>query len=510
MQFNPEPSQPPLEERSGFVGRVQEQRQFLVALQGLLAHHQTWATLAQKHGPAFDLSRAPGDDSYGNIFLPHGIGGIGKSWLTRRCLLLADGIPNDPSLLTLYDDVSVGAPVLEADHLLSRLADKLTEKGYEDYLAAYREARATTPTIVERVTRYQFEHRAHWDNLVQIAAEMVARDEPEHGYHPFGETSLAYTHATGAETAGKDAPTLVKAYDLLLDQMQKESRLNKDEAALFRNPPAAQAARLVTALKQIAVRQPLVIGLDNLEIITTLEPLIRDCLVLPTNQSPVVWLLSGRYNLADERVVEINGDSRVVKGYRDLLGDNPPIVWDMSIFGDADLADYLEAEAERRRVSLFIDEDLIEAIKVTSSGVPLVVEMVTDALFTMDRDEFMAEFALDDRSLLPGERLNAIAERFLRYCLTHPEDLERVQAMALLRKGSDEAALAATWRLHPEQSVREALHHLRNRYAFVLPEGLHDAVYDFVRRQLRTTWQAGDARERLGNRAAAFFQAPLG
>ncbi len=506
MQHNAEQSQPPLEERSGFVGRVQEQRQFLVALQGLLSHHRAWADLSAKLGPAFNLTHAPGDDSYGNIFLPHGIGGIGKSWLTRRCLMLADGIPNEPPILTLYDDVSVGAPVLEADHLLSRIADKLTAAGYEMYVAAYREARAATPAIVERVTRYQFEHRGRWDNLVQIAAELTARTQPDHSHHTFAETSLAYTHATGAETAGKDAATLAKAYDLLLDQMQKEGRLDKDEAALFRNPPATQAARLVTALKQIAVRQPVVIGLDNLEIVTTLEPLIRDCLVLPTNQSPIVWLLSGRYNLADERIVEINGDSRVVKGYRDLLGDNPPIVWDMSIFGDADLADYLEAEAERRRVSLYIDDDLIEAIKVTSSGVPLVVEMVADALFTMDRDEFLREFALDDRSLLPGERLNAIAERFLRYCLTQPEDLERVQAMALLRKGTDDQALAATWRLHPDVSVRQTLHNLRTRYAFVLPEGLHDAVYDFVRRQLRTSWQASDARERLGNRAVTFFQ----
>lgn len=498
---------PPAEERTGFVGRVQEQRQFLVALQGLLAHHRRWVELVNRLGPEFDFARAPGDDSYANIFLPHGIGGIGKSWLTRRCLALAQGIPNEPPLLTLYDDVSLGAPVLEPAHLLDRLAQHLEQAGYEMVVSAYRQAQADTPAIVGRVLRYQFENREQWDKLVSLAAELTAARQPEIGYQPFDEMSLAYTHASGAETAGRDAPTLAKAYDLLLEQMQRAGKLDADEAALFRNPPAAQAAHLVTAFKQVALQQPLVIGLDNLEIITPLEPLIRDCLVLPTNQSPVIWLLSGRYNLADERLVEINGVAHVYKGYRDLLGENPPVVWDMSIFGDADLRDYLEAEADRRRATLRIDDDLIEAIKATSSGVPLVVEMVTDALFTMDRDEFLREFALDDRALLPGDRLAKIAERFLRYCLTNPEDLERVQAMALLRKGIDEAALTAVWRLPANRSVADALYSLRVRYAFILPEGLHDAVYDFVRRQLRTTRPATDARQRLSRRAVDHFRA---
>ena len=113
---------------------------------------------------------------------------------------------------------------------------------------------------------------------------------------------------------GRDAATLIKAYDLLLEQMQAEGKLNAAESALFRNPPAAQAAYLVTALQQIALKQPLVIGLDNLEIVVQLEPLIRDCLVLPTNQAPIIWVLSGRHNLADERQVEIGGDTRTHKG----------------------------------------------------------------------------------------------------------------------------------------------------------------------------------------------------
>ncbi|MFN8457528.1 MAG: hypothetical protein U0401_23215 [Anaerolineae bacterium] len=134
-------------------------------------------------------------------------------------------------------------------------------------------------------------------------------------------------------------------------------------------PPDPSSGRLAKeCLKRLARCRLLVIALDNLETVP-LEPFLRDELVLPTTQAPILWILSGRYNLADERLVEVEGQTQDYKGYRDFLGENPPIVWDMSIFSDADLAEYL-AEAARRGVILTIDEPLIDAVKATSSGVP--------------------------------------------------------------------------------------------------------------------------------------------
>ena len=365
MQQSPETGYPD-EHRTEFIARVQEQRHFLVVLGGLLAHHQRWFELAKEHGADFDPDIAPADNSYANIFLPYGIGGIGKSWLTRRCLDLAQGIPYDLPILTLYEDVSYGAPVLEPVHLLDRLAHRLDQFGYGADLAGYHQAQADLPHVVDRVTRFQFEHRDQWDNMLRIATEMAARGRLKAGYQSFAETSLAFTHASGAEVSGSDAPTLAKAYDLLLEKMQSQQAIEATDVALFRNPPAALAAQLVRALTRIVSESPLVIGLDNLEFIVSLEPLIRDCLVIPTNHAPLIWILSGRYNLADERVVLLNGEQQTFKGYRDLLGRNPPVVWDMSIFGDADLREYLQAESERRRSTLVVDEILVEAVKSTS------------------------------------------------------------------------------------------------------------------------------------------------
>ncbi|HXW01126.1 MAG TPA: hypothetical protein VEC93_22125, partial [Anaerolineae bacterium] len=265
----PENVTQPEEQRANFIGRVQEQRQFRVALQGLLVHQHRWRDLAYLQGADFDPDQAPGDGSYACIFLPHGIGGIGKSWLARRCLILAAEMDSDPAILTLYDDVSLGSPVLEPVHLLDRLSNHLLSAGYEAEIAPCRQAIADTPGIIERVGRYQAESRERWNELFSTAKGFVTQEAQAPPQLP------KQTSPTPEETV------LAKAYDLLMEQMQQEGKLTPDEANLFRHPAAAQAAKLVAGLKRIARRRPVVIALDNLEVIVPLEPFLRDHLVLP-------------------------------------------------------------------------------------------------------------------------------------------------------------------------------------------------------------------------------------
>lgn len=461
------------QERLNFIGRIQEQRQFNLALRGLLNHHQTWSAQPTAAPP-------PPDDTYTRIFLLHGIGGIGKSWLTRRCLDLARAVQTQPPILTLYDDVSVGAPVLKPADLLNRLLRQFEKAGFEAALEPFRQLQTETERVAERVARYRRDNRSLWQTLLEQAA------------------------ASGQ--ANTEADTISQATAHLVEQMQQAALLPPAQVNLFLEPAAAQAAALVAGLADISLQNPLIIALDNLEIVVSLEPFIRDELVLPTIHLPLFWILSGRYNLADERIVELNGQERVHKGYRDLLGENPPLVWDMSAFGDADLRDYLEEEAQRRDKALTIDDPLIAAVKATSGGVPLVVEMVADALFTLDRAEFLQNFVLDDKTLLPLGRLEQVTTRFLRYCLTSPEDMERVQAMALLRRHPDPAALEAVWNLPQGQNAAQAWQSLHRRYAFIQADGLHDAVYDFVRRQLHALKEQRQGRDLLASRAVAFYK----
>jgi len=476
----------PLEERTNFIGRIQEQRQFQTILPMLLEHHHRWRDLAGQLGPAFDPDQAPLDESYTRIFLLHGIGGIGKSWLTRRCLALAQSQAEayEPPLLTLYDDLSLGAPVLEPVELINRIYGQLASTGYEPVLAPFRQTQADVPRIDERVSRYRAENRAYWETLTEKIATQVSEDGPS-----------------------DSATVLTRANEQLLTQMGQEGLLTTEEINLFLDPSTVLASKLIAGFKQIVGKRPLIIALDNLEVIVPLEPFIRDQLVLPTIHLPLLWILSGRHNLADERVVEVEGHTQAHKGYRDLLGENPPVVWDMSSFGDADLREFLEEESHRRHVPLTVDDKLIAAVKTTSSGVPLVVEMVADALFTLDRDEFLQNFVLDDRTLLPAGRLEQITARFLRYCLTRQDDMEQVQGMALLRRGADEAALEAVWDLEGDQPAAKVLVGLQRRYAFVQAAGLHDAVYEFVRRQLHTIQKQTGVRDLLSHRVVIHYHA---
>ncbi|MCD4737740.1 MAG: hypothetical protein K8R89_00575, partial [Anaerolineae bacterium] len=367
------------ERTSIFIGRITEQRQFQAALQGLLAHHRRWREVAAEVGSAFDPEAAPGDDSYARVFLPYGIGGIGKTWLTRRCLALAEEYASDPAILTLYDDLSLGPPVQAPAHLLERLYNLLVEAGYGEELAPYLRARAGAPKVAARVSRYKDGNRERWNDLVETASALTARGaqavSTAHGF-PLGDTGAALIKTATAETTHAGAAVLAKAHDLLVERMQQEGKLTSDEAQLFRDPEAAQAAQLARGLQQVARQRPLVIALDTLEVVVSLERFLRDSLVLPTANAPLLWLLSGRYNLADERVVEVSGQRCTHKGYRDLLGRNPPVAWDMTVFGDNDVREYLEAESRRRNIPLEVDDAVVAAVKGTSGGVPLAVEMV--------------------------------------------------------------------------------------------------------------------------------------
>ncbi|RME71689.1 MAG: hypothetical protein D6784_14780, partial [Chloroflexi bacterium] len=401
---NPSPSG----HRQSFIGRVQEQRQFRIALEGLLAHHRQWLAQTGQSAPPWTEDAGPHDDTYPRIFLVQGAGGIGKSWLTRRCLDIAAGAETSPPVLTLYDDLSLESAVLTPTDLLNRLYRRLVEAGQSGAAQIFRQTQTRLSELSERVSRFRADHPALWQSL--------------------------------QEQAGASQPPQ-SAADLLLARMAQDGLLSPEELEDLQTPHQTLARGLVTALQTIIARQPLVIALDNLESIVPLEPFLRDHLVLPTVHLPLLWILSGRNNLADERTVQVEGQTRTHKGYRDFLAQNPPLVWDMSTFGDAELRTYLEAETRRRGVNLTIDDTLVEALKTASAGIPLVVEMVTDALFFMDREQFVQTFGPEDKSLSPAARLEQVAAHYLRHGLTRDDDLERLYALALLRRHPEPDAL---------------------------------------------------------------------
>jgi len=494
-----------------FIGRVREQREFRTALKGVWDDSRRWGEIALEAGDDFEPDTVPPDLDYARVFIIHGIGGIGKSRLIQQCLEMAETEFSDCVPVIIKEDLSHGInPVESPTRLMERIARRLNDAGYSEFITPYHQACDNFEIVKSKVTRYQEANRERWDGFVQQAAALAARGVQLYANANgamLGERSYNLTKTVIAETVHTGAAELAKAYDLLIEQMQQDKKLSGQEAELFLDPLTAQAHALVDGMQRLATQQPLVIALDTLEVIVSLEPFLQEALIVPASNAPILWILAGRHNLSDERQVEIENEMVLHKGYHDRLPqENPPVVWDLSVFGDADLRDYLQNRLAGNEKLLKNDKEWVEKIKRISSGVPLAVEMVVDAIRQLGPETFLQQFPLPDTLILPDEQLTLIIQRFLRYCLgQHPEDLGKIQALALLRPSFDDRALRYIWALPEDEKANDILAHLRARYSLFRGRRLHDAVYEFLRRELRTSKECTEIRQRLGKRAVEYY-----
>lgn len=497
-------------QRRIFVGRQREIEQFRGALERMREDDEALHEWANQVGISFDIDAAPRNLSYPHLFILHGVGGMGKSWLTWR---LIDVTREDfvPPFDTVYVDVSTRPQVVTGRDLLFQLARGLQAESY-DMSDFFRLARLQ-PEVEARLLSYQAEHREFWEQSLEIVAQTAAVATNVAGQF-FGVPGLGTAGENAIERVVTHAGQRVagiasKAHVLLTQRMQDEGKLTAEEADLFMDPEGALSDRLVDSLKQVAVDTPLVIALDTLETVVQLEPFIRDRLITPCADSSIIFIIAGRHNLSHERRVEEGSYRGLHKGFADPLGNiNPPVVFDLSQFAAPEIRDYLLERASEEAVGLEEVDVLLEAIQAASGGVPLAVELTVDAALRLNREDFHASFSFASyvRDLLPNERIAELTDRFLRYCLDRPDDLEKVYALAVLRKGASEGALRAVWKLPRDVIVRDARAHLTACYAFMRGGELHDEVRRFVRRQLLTDPGIEETRRELGRSIAVHYE----
>jgi tetratricopeptide (TPR) repeat protein len=496
--------------RRVFVGRDREIEQFRSALERMRQEFENLRSLAEQVGAEFDPDAAPRDLNYPRLFLLHGIGGIGKTWLTWR---FRDIVREEfPTFFPVYVDVSLRPAVTTERELLMRLAAVLADD-FPQAVAPFQGDATRQPEVGARVLNYQADHKEFWERSLDIAAQAVA-----------GAANIAAQKKLGVEL-GDSAEAAVqvgvkgairgsgivirKAYELFLQRMQDDKQLTADEVRLFSNPDSALAASLAHCLKNIVAQTPLVLALDTIETIVRLEPFIRDDLVLPSASESMIFVIAGRHDLSHERTAEDGSYRNVHKGFADVL-PNPPVVIDVGRFAAPEIRTYVREQGNLRGVDLEPDDNLISAIQQTSGGVPLAVEMAVDAVLTMGPARFHADFVMvpDSHVLLPKERIAEVTNRFLRYCIAQqePDDLEKVYALAILRKGATEGALRAIWTVPDGRAVREELGKLAASYSLMRGNDLHDEVREFVRRRLLTDPALHETRRAFGARAAAHYE----
>ncbi|MBI3361773.1 MAG: tetratricopeptide repeat protein [Chloroflexi bacterium] len=426
------------------------------------------------------------------VFLPFGIGGIGKTELSRQCLQLAEKA-GWQTLTVEWDRVGPVEPV----DMMNAIALALQGRAGESAVQAYLDDRKKAAPTRERVQRYRTDHPEEWQRLAEKARQLLS---PAAAAMPDPATKTLTAAIPAMIDYGPHV--MAKAYDLLVEQMEKRKLLQADEVSLFNDTDARLAHQLVSGLVSAAKVQGLVVLLDTCEALPPpLEEFLRDSIVCPAAEQGrgLIFIVAGRHNQFREReIADADGARRSVKGYADRLTDPPPIVWDLSQFADPEVADYL------RDCGLDPTPERVAFIQQTARGVPFAVQLVAYAVLKLGPERVKKDFPPADPAELNLQQMVVqVVRRFLHHCLDE-QDEARVRALAILR-ARDLDAIGAVWQLSPGDSPRRILSDFEARYGFVEPGGtLHEVVRDFLREDLR-----GDDREnahRLGALAADHYR----
>jgi tetratricopeptide (TPR) repeat protein len=431
------------------------------------------------------------------VFLPHGIGGIGKTWLAQECLKRARKA--GWKTIEMDWDRADQRPTEQLD-MMNVIAERLKERYGEKVVREYLGARVRARQVRDRVSRYKQENREKWQGLVDAAQALA-----ETGVGIVRGEKVGKIVGTTVLMTGKvmdaGAAAIAQAEDAFLNWLIEAKKLKQDDVLLYKDPDRRLADRLVDALVSAACKQPLVALFDSCEALSLrLEEWLRDTIVCPAIKrgKPLLFIVAGRFNQYQERQVEDSeGIRRSIKGYADRLTDPPPVPWDIMRFADPEVAQYLTVNG------LEPTEDSVELVQKLARGVPFAVELVTQAMLKLGTDRVQKDFPPEDPALLPSqEMVTLVVRRFLRYCVDE-NDKARVRALAMLRE-PDEGSLRAIWGLREDESPRKVLADLEGRYGFILPGGhLHLVVRDFLCDDLRG-FERQTARE-LGNAAATHY-----
>jgi hypothetical protein len=437
-----------------FVGRKNELEQFKLALgQPSLMNRLLLAN--------------PGRNIKSRVFLPHGIGGIGKSELTRQCLDLAKK-SGWQTLLLDWD--RVGYRPIEPLDVMDALADALKIVAGEGSIRSYLDDRKLATGVQEKAQRYRAEHPEEWQKLL-TGVRAIQEKDPE-----------PYTKATLAVLGGV-LDIGPKALARLADSMIATRLIKAKEADLLTKPDIVLARHLVQCIVGVAKSQGLVIAFDTCEMLSlSLEEFLRDLIICPAVEQTngLIVIVSGRYSQRLAREVEDrDGQHRRVKGYADRLTDPPPTDWNLSQFAEPEIVAYL------RECNFPPRPDLINYIQETARGVPFAVQLLVEAFQKLGLEQVRKEFPPNPNDVDLPNLVRQVVQRFLHYCLENPTDQNRVRALAILRE-RDNTALSAVWQLPDAASPSAILDELHSRYGFIQSDhSLHEVVRSFLRESLQ-------------------------
>jgi tetratricopeptide (TPR) repeat protein len=483
-------NQPVYVENELFLGRLDEQDRFREVLRTVLAPQD--------------------DDAPSYIFLIHGVGGMGKSQLTRR---LRDIVLCEPPfegsfhvLLADWEEIRFHTPALrvardqiQPEDVLAALHRAALDAGWGRHFGTYQKTLEQRKQAEQEVARAldreasESRHAALRDLGAAALAKLVRTALPVVGQT--GENLTQALLAEGIQLGAEGAARLRSQAEEFL-----RARLKPELYEIYRQPHERLARALGDGLRRVSHERPLLLFMDTYEIVAlAADTWLRQ--VVKSAGLGVVWVISGRDNLAPSRA----GDRYV--GYSAEF-PRRLTVWDMQELAIEYVGDYLRDRAPRRhatreeaaaihRATLGVPLALRQAADLWAQGVPLtaITEGIPDYAPRGTIVRLMCE-----RVLMHVEQGAAgEADRRALYALAmQPRPDPGVQAI-LLRPVDGPFDLSA----HLADMAR--------RYSVVQIEGgarLHDAMGAFVREYLTATEaRAGDLVRQIAERAVATLRA---
>ena len=512
--------------RELFLGRLEEQESFQRVLRGLLGNwlERNLPTLSQPFRPRSPAPTQP------FVFLFHGEGGMGKTTLAKRLhriargevVPLADGRTSDRAFRGRFQtlfldwqaekninlDLQVGHDAIAPLNVLAIAHKHFVAAGRGDAFEGYcrqRDRLAEARKKFERDLKAEPD-RTLLDKATTMGATMVSG---------LLRRALAEDFSDDLQAIGRDPDDCVETSLELsaegLSQVRRRVRstLQKEEYELLAYPDERLAQALGEGLAKVSERKPAIVFYDTYEIVDRPECDYVQRLVMQTSGGRVVWVVSGRANLADS---ERRGNT-YFQGYRQQFARLEARA--ASEFRETEICDYFQQYFARRGIDRTLASEEARAIAEFSLGMPYVVDKIAEMVAAGAR----LDAALQPVPRQPGEKIrDAIAKEISERCLMHllairtpaerAEDEAAIYALAIAHNPTAEL-LQHMWET---KDLETPLQRLRQRYSFVKVDelGLDEKLAYFLRQYLQAeVRRAGPTVQTLNDRAVCYLERQL-
>jgi hypothetical protein len=474
-------------DRTLFLGRVEEQKQFRAVLNDVLAQ--------------------PRNEDLPYVLLLFGDGGMGKTTLAKRFRNIAlTEQPFQGRFQVLWVDweeerqrsaaLLSGREGISPEAVLDAIHAKAVNAEWGRHFAAYQDA-IKKRGEAEKKAAAALTVSGERDDLVAlrgVSASAVAK--VLRLSLPIGETGekLAQAFLNVGIKVGVDQAAHLRA----VVESRLRARLDSKQYDTFLEPHEQLARAFADGLKRIAANMPLIVFLDTYEIVDRADPWLR--VVMHAAGARVIWVVSGRDNLVRSGPSE----DGYFRGYADdfprrLLG------FDIHQLAEKDIRALLVGRAPRRAP----DDATVRAISRATRGVPLALD---EAAEMWAKGIALADIVGDTEDAIPRRQIvQKMTARYLLHAVTE-QDRQAVYALAMAH--GDIEILRAM--LRPAEAVTfdldALLRRLERDYASVHYEHarLHDEPAFFVRAYLRDEInRTGDHVRALSQRAAEALRARL-